>query len=190
MTMRNFALEKRLIIGALAVLLLVDGAFAYYSMKLSEARRNPQEVLAAEKTQVELLRADVKRAQEIQKRIPDYVKAFDTYEGNLPLASKGNSVISEELSSVAKATHVSLEDQRFRRKDVPGRDLQEIELDATVGGDYANIVRFLNALQRSKNTYIVDSLGLESESATQGSAAATPTGLKVNLHLRTFFRKA
>ena len=187
--MRNFALEKRLIIGALAVLLLVDGAFAYYSMKLSEARRNPQEVLAAEKTQVELLRADVKRAQEIQKRIPDYVKAFDTYEGNLPLASKGNSVISEELSSVAKATHVSLEDQRFRRKDVPGRDLQEIELDATVGGDYANIVRFLNALQRSKNTYIVDSLGLESESATQGSAAATPTGLKVNLHLRTFFRK-
>ena len=188
--MRNFALEKRLIVGALAVLLLVDGAFAYYSMKLSEARRNPQEVLAAEKTQVELLRADVKRAQEIQKRIPDYVKAFDKYEGNLPLASKGNSVISEELSSVAKATHVSLEDQRFRRKDVPGRDLQEIELDATVGGDYANIVRFLNALQRSKNTYIVDSLGLESESATQGSAAATPTGLKVNLHLRTFFRKA
>ena len=187
--MRNFALEKRLIVGALAVLLLVDGAFAYYSMKLSEARRNPQEVLAAEKTQVELLRADVKRAKEIQRRIPDYVKAFDTYEGNLPLASKGNSVISEELSSVAKTTHVSLEDQRFRRKDVPGRDLQEIELDATVGGDYANIVRFLNALQRSKNTYIVDSLGLESESATQGTAAATPTGLKVTLHLRTFFRK-
>jgi hypothetical protein len=51
-------------------------------------------------------------------------------------------------------------------------------------------VRFLNALQRSKNTYIVDSLGLESESATPGTAAATPTGLKVNLHLRTFFRKA
>jgi hypothetical protein len=188
--MGNFALEKRLIIGALAVLLLVDGAFAYYSMKLSQARRNPQEVLAAEKTQVELLRADVKRAKEIQKKIPDYVKAFDRYEGDLPLASKGNSVISEELSSVAKTTHVQLEDQRFHQKDVPGRDLQEIELDATVGGDYANIVRFLNALQRSKNTYIVDSLRLESETSTQGNAAPTPTGLKVSLHLRTFFRKA
>lgn len=188
--MRNFALEKRMIIGALTVLLLVDGAFAYYSMKLSEARRNPQEVLAAEKTQVELLRADVKRAKEIQKKIPDYVKAFDAYEGHLPLASSGNSVISEELSSVAKTTRVQLEDQRFRPKDVPGRDLREIELDATVSGDYANIVRFLNALQRSKNTYIVDSLGLESETANPGAAAGTPTGLKVNLHLRTFFRKA
>src|SRR5260370_37716613 len=126
--MRNFALEKRLIIGALAVLLLVDGGFEYYSMKLSEARRNPQEVLAAEKTRVELLRADVKRAKEIQKKIPDYVQAFDAYEGNLPLASKGNSVISEELSNVAKNTHVQLEDQRFRQKDVPGRDLPQTNL--------------------------------------------------------------
>jgi len=35
----------------------------------------------------------------------------------------------------------------------------------------------------------VDSLGLESESATPGTAATPPTGLKVTLHLRTFFRK-
>ena len=187
--MGNFAFQKRLVIAGLAVLLLVDAAFAYYSTKLSGSRRNPQEVLTAEKTQVELLRADVKRASEIQKKIPDYVKAFDKYEGDLPLASNGNSVISEELSSVAKTTHVLLEDQRFHQKDVPGRDLQEIELDATVSGDYPSIVRFLNSLQRSKNTYIVDSLGLESESTSQGTASAAPAGLKVNLHLRTFFRK-
>ena len=187
--MGNFPFQKRLIIAGLAVLLLVDAAFAYYSIKLSGSRRNPQQVLAAEKTQVELLRADVKRAAEIQKKIPDYVKAFDKYEGDLPLENNGNSVISEELSSVAKTTHVLIEDQRFRQKDVPGRDLQEIELDATVSGDYPSIVRFLNALQRSKNTYIVDSLGLESGSTSQGAAPLAPAGLKVNLHLRTFFRK-
>jgi hypothetical protein len=188
--MKNFPLQKQLIIAGLTILLLVDGAFAYYSVKLSASRRNPQEVLAAEKMQVELLRADVKRASEIQKKIPEYVKAFDRYEGDLPLASNGYSVISEELSSVAKTTHVLLEDQRFRQKDVPGRDLEEIEIDGTVSGDYANIVRFLNALQRSKNTYIVDSLGLESENTNQPTTAAAPTGLKVSLHVRTFFRKA
>jgi type II secretion system (T2SS) protein M len=187
--MGKFALEKRLIIAGLAVLLLLDVAFAYYSIKLSGLRRDPQQVLAAEKTQLELLRADVKRAAEIQKKIPEYVKAFDKYEGDLPQANNGYSVIAGELSSVAKTTHVLLEDQRFRQKDVAGRDLEEIELDATVSGDYPSIVRFLNALQRSKNTYIVDSLGLESESAAPGTPAAAPTGLKVNLHLRTFFRK-
>ncbi len=123
------------------------------------------------------------------KKIPEYVKAFDKYEGDLPPASNGNSVIAGELSSVAKTTHVLLEDQRFRQKDVPGRDLEEIELEATVSGDYPSIVRFLNALQRSKNTYIVDSLGLESESAPRERWLAAPMGLKVNLHLRTFFRK-
>ena len=187
--MGNFALQKRLITVGLAALLLVDVAFAYYIIKLSGTGRNPQELLAAEKTQVELLRADVKRATEIQRKIPEYVKAFDKYEGDLPPASSGYSVIAGELSSVAKTTHVLLEDQRFHQKDVPGRDLEEIELEATVSGDYPSIVRFLNALQRSKNTYIVDSLGLESESATPGTVAAAPMGLKVNLHLRTFFRK-
>jgi Tfp pilus assembly protein PilO len=188
--MANFALQKRLIIAGLAILLLVDGAFAYYSMKLSESRRNPQEVLAAEKTRLELLRADVKRASEIQKKIPDYVKAFDQYEGDLPPASKGYSVISEELTSVAKTSHVEIEDQRFHQKDVPNRDLEEIGIEATVSGDYTSIVRFLNALQRSKNTYIIDSLGLESESIGPGAAPGGRAGLKVSLHVRTFFRKA
>jgi hypothetical protein len=187
--MGNIQLQKRLIIAGLAILALVDGAFGYYSMKLAGSRQNPQEVLSAEKRQVELLRADVKRASEIQKKIPDYIKAFDKYEGDLPPASKGYSIIAEELSGVAKATHVLIEDQKLRQKDVPGRDLVEIEIEATISGDYPGIVRFLNSLQRSKNTYIVDSLGLETEASGQGTAPTASTGLKVTLHLRTFFRK-
>jgi Tfp pilus assembly protein PilO len=188
--MADFALKKRLIIVGLGILLLLDAVFAYYSVKLSASRGNPQEVLKTEKTQVELLRADVKRASEIQKKIPDYVLAFDQYEGDLPSASQGYSVIAEELSSVAKSSHVAIEDQRFHQKEVPKRDLEEIDIEASVGGDYTSIVRFLNALQRSNNTYIVDSLGLESENIGPGTAQPAPAGLKVKLHIRTYFRKA
>jgi Type II secretion system (T2SS), protein M subtype b len=187
--MGNFALQKRLIIAGLAVLLLIDGAFAYYSMKLSSATRNPQQVLAAEKLQLGLLKSDVERASIIKKKIPGYVKDFDTYESNLPLTSNGYSVITGELSEVAKANHVQMENQRFHPKDVSGRDLQEVDIETTISGDYAAIVRFLNALQRSKNTYIVDSLGLESEPSNPGTPQVGPAGLKVELHLRTFFRK-
>jgi hypothetical protein len=47
-------------------------------------------------------------------------------------------------------------------------------------------VRFINHLQRSKNVYIVDSLQLETDSTGQGPANL----LRINLRLRTYFRKA
>jgi len=50
-------------------------------------------------------------------------------------------------------------------------------------------VRFLNRLQRSKNSYVVDSLGLDSASGTGRENAAPPGTVKVSLHLRSYFRK-
>jgi hypothetical protein len=58
-------------------------------------------------------------------------------------------------------------------------------MDASVSGDYNGIVNFLNRLQRSKNVYIVDSLAVDTAESGRG-----PNGLKISLHLRTYFRKA
>ena len=62
--------------------------------------------------------------------------------------------------------------------------MTEVVIDATVTGEYRNVVGFLNGLQRSSNLYQVDSLTLASENANQASA----NGIKVALHLRTYFR--
>ena len=58
-------------------------------------------------------------------------------------------------------------------------------MEVTVSGDYNGIVQFLNKLQRSKSVYIVDGLEVETQNGP-GVVGA----LKVNLHLRTYFRKA
>jgi len=55
-----------------------------------------------------------------------------------------------------------------------------------VVGDYSGIVRFLNHLQRSKNTYIVDTLQVDTASSGQGPAGT----LKIGLKILTYFRKA
>jgi hypothetical protein len=62
-------------------------------------------------------------------------------------------------------------------------------MEALVDGDYAGIVRFLNKLQRSKNTYVVDSLGLDSAAGAAGQNQAPPGTVKVSLHVRSYFRK-
>ncbi len=72
----------------------------------------------------------------------------------------------------------------FRHKEVVGRGLTEVDLDTTVSGGYANIVKFMNNLQRSKNNYIVESLSLQQE------GQSNLTALRIGLHLKTYYRTA
>jgi Tfp pilus assembly protein PilO len=75
---------------------------------------------------------------------------------------------------------------KFHEKEVTGRNLTELTLESSVTGDYNGIVRFLNDLQRSKHVYIVDGLDVDSQTSGQGPVGA----LRINLHMRTYFRKA
>lgn len=182
--MQDFALQKKLILGGLALLLAADVAFAYFTMRLSGSREVRQQTLAAETRQLALVKADVARATDIQKRTPEVLKELDEFEGSLLPASKGYSVVTQELNEFAKETHVLMEDVKFKQSEVSGRDLTTLELSVSIMGDYAGIVQFLNRLQRSKSVYITDGLEV-APSGGQGSAGQ----LKVNLHLRTYFRK-
>ena len=71
----------------------------------------------------------------------------------------------------------------FPRQELAAQKVQ-MELDATVNGDYKGVVRFLNGLQRSKNHYAIDGLALASEPTGLESHGA----LRVALHIRSYFR--
>jgi Tfp pilus assembly protein PilO len=187
MTVRDFQPKKMLIIVGLAILLLADVALFYFNSKLSSPQQNRQQTIAAQTRQLALVRADIQRASEIREKIPQVLKEFDEFEGTLLPASTGYSVISQELDDYAKESHLLVENARFREREVVGRNnLTELTVDSTVNGDYNGIVNFLNKLQRSKNVYIVDSLAVD-----MGTAGTGPVGaLRIDVHIRTYFRKA
>jgi hypothetical protein len=187
--MSDFRIKKRLILTGIALLLLMDGALAYHNSRLATKEENPDLALKAESRQVALVKADVDRANKIKTHLPEVQKYFDQFETTLPPAGKGYSLVSQELGDIAHDTHVQVQDLKFRQKEVSGRNVDEIEVEALLDGDYAGIVRFLNRLQRSKNTYIVDSLGLDSISGVGPGNQAPPGTVKVSLHLRSYFRK-
>jgi|SRR5580692_4096100 hypothetical protein len=187
--MGDFKLKKRLILAGLALLLAMDAALAYHNARLAVKEENPDGRLKAESRQVALVKADVERATKIKARLPEVQKYFDQFETTLPPVGKGYSMVSQELGEIAREMHVQVQDLKFRQKEVPGRNVDEIEVEALLDGDYAGIVRFLNRLQRSKNTYVVDSLGLDSAAGTGTVNAAPPGTVKVSLHLRSYFRK-
>jgi len=187
--MDDFKIKKRVIVGCLALLVAVDGGLAYHNSRLSAKEENPDAKLIAESLQVALVKKDIERADKIKARLPEVQKYFEQFETTLPPAGKGYSVVSQEVGEIAHDTHVQVQDLKFREKEVSGRNVNEIEIEALLDGDYAGIVRLLNRLQRSKNTYVVDSLGLDSASSPGTPGQAPPGTVKVTLHLRSYFRK-
>lgn len=182
----NFKLQKQIILAVLGILIIADMALGVYTYNLNASPHTPQQALALEYRQLELQRADIKRARGIRERIPAIQKGFDQFEASLLPASKGYSSLTSEIGNIAGRAGVKVDDVNFRQKEVPTRGLSEVEIDSTISGEYSNVVRFLNGLQRSQNVYAVESLTL-----AQTDNAQNPSGvIHVSLHMKTYFRTA
>jgi len=180
---RDFTLRKRVILGGVTLLVIADVSLAAYSWQISSA---PQALPQALIMQHDLLKADIKRAQEIRDNIPATQKDCDRFEQSLFPASSGYSAVRAELGSIARKSGSRLENIAFKQTDIANRGMTEVAIDATVNGDYKSVIGFLNGLQRSASLYAVDSLTLSPETANQASANI----IKVALHLKTYFRTA
>jgi len=183
---REFTFHKQAISAGVILLILADVALAAYSWQLTSAPKSPREQLSLEMKQHDLLKADIKRAQDIRDKIPAIQKNFDQFENSLFPASSGYSAVTSELDGLAKKAGIQIEDRSFRPTEIVSRGMTQVLVDATVVGDYKSVIQFLNGVQRSPNLYEVDALTLATENANQG-----PSGtIKVTLHVKTYFRTA
>jgi hypothetical protein len=183
---RDFTLQRRVIIGGLALLVLADCGLGAFSWRQASAPRTPQQELDRQTLQLKLLQGEIGRAKAIQQSMPVTQVDCDKFEKSLLPASSGYSAVAAELGGIAGKARLHISGVSFHRKEIPNRGLSEVELEATISGDYEGVVRFLNGLQRSENVYTVDSLALASDNQSQGASAA----IRVTVRLRTFFRGA
>lgn len=178
----NFQIRKRMILGPLAVVLLLDLVLAIVSWRLATAPQTPRQELSRLLAQEKILEADIKRAKAIRENAPKNLREFDEFEKSFPAKTAGYSDLLGELGNLAKKAGLQTENLAFKEQDISGRGLTEVDVTATVNGDYSSVVRFINGLQRSEKFYILDDL-------TLATAAQSPAGpLRVNLHLKTYFR--
>jgi type IV pilus assembly protein PilO len=183
---RDFTWRRRIILVGVVLLVLADLGLVAYSWQLASAPHAPQKQLAVETKQRDLLRADIKRAQEIRDNVPATQKDCQRFEQSLFPASAGYSAVRSELGDTARKSGIQIEDLSFKQTEISNRGMTEVTVDATVNGNYKSVIGFLNGLQRSANLYSVDSLTLGSNETNQSSANV----IKVALHLRTYFRTA
>ena len=183
---KKYIILKYIILAVLGTLLAADAAMAVYSIRMASSAMSPQQKIAALTIQLKLLRADLKRAREIQKDMPKTKADCELFENSLPAARAGYSVISADLEQIGHNAGLQIETLSFHPTNLAGRGITEVDLDAVVSGDYKSVVRLLNGMQRSQNHYVVDGLSLANERAGQAALAS----VRVNLHLRSYFRAA
>jgi Tfp pilus assembly protein PilO len=177
-----FPVQKRIILAALGGMLLLDLALAVDSWTLATAPQTPGQERVKLAAQVKLLRSDLERASAIRKSVPAVQQDCDRFENSVPVKTTGYSALLGNLDSLARKAGLQTEGLAFKEQSLAGHGLTEVEVTATVNGDYSSVVRFINGIQRSEDFYILDDLSL-------ASAAQTASGqLRVNLHLRTYFR--
>lgn len=70
------------------------------------------------------------------------------------------SVVTEELGKVSTETGVHLAAVKYDDKDAPVEGLRKLNIEVTLSGDYLQEVKFINALERDKVFFLVDSVAL------------------------------
>lgn len=76
-----------------------------------------------------------------------------------------DSAIPEELGRVANENGVRFASIRYNPEDTATEGLRRVEITASVAGDYSKVVKFINALERDKIFFIVNSISLAEQQA-------------------------
>jgi len=114
----------------------------------------------------------------LDKKIPTAQRQIDDfYHDRFPAE---DSAISTDLGKVASETGVRMSAVKYTRKEAGLDGLERVEFEADLSGDYLQLVRFINALERNRLFFIVDDLELGGE-----QNGIVKLQIKVETYLRT-----
>ena len=147
----------KIVIGALALIdaaaiaLLVTPLAGMQDVRQQELQQLWTEVKSRESAPWRGLESTLPRAtQEIG----------DFYRERVP---SEESAIDADLGRLASSTGVRVSGMKWSLKDTPIEGLEQVELVANLSGDYLELVRFINALERNKLFFLVDGVELGGE---------------------------
>jgi type IV pilus assembly protein PilO len=149
---------------ALAALAAVDlvAIIVYFSplvgseLSRKEQMRDLWQELQVKTREVEPLRGLDKKIPVARKEIDDF------YAQRLPAQ---DSVISEDIGKLASEAGVKIASIKYTFKDPEPVGVRPVEVEADLAGDYLQLVRFINSLERDQLFFLVENVALGGEQA-------------------------
>ncbi len=173
--LRDTRRKVKIALTAMAVVDVIAIAVFFSPLIGSESSRHDQLDQAWRELQQKT--REVEPLRGLDKKIPVARKQIDQfYAHRLPAQ---DSAISADLGKVAAETGVKIGSVKYTMKDPEPVGVRRLEIEADLAGNYLQLVRFINTLERDQLFFLVDSLGLGGE---QGGV------VKLQLKLETYLK--
>ena len=157
--LRETRRKVKIALGTLAAVDVIVIAIFFSPLVGSEASRHDQLDQACRELQQKT--REVEPLRGLDKKIPIARKEIaDFYDHRLPAQ---DSAISADLGKVAAESGVKIGSVKYTMKDPEAVGVRRVEIEADLSGDYLQLVRFVNAVERDQLFFLVDSVGLGGE---------------------------
>jgi len=174
--MASVAQTRRRLVIVLVVFLALDAAAI--ALLFSPWVRSDRETYDALESELHSKRAQVQPLRGIDEKLEKAkgdIAAFS--RDRLP---RDYSTLASELGKLAADNKVKLAQVKFDEDTLDVTDIRRIGIDAALTGNYQDVVRFINAVERSKVFFILESVNLGEQ--TEG-------GLRLQLRFETYLRR-
>ena len=171
--------QQKIMFGVAAVALLDVALLVLLFSPLIGSQRARREHMGDLWRELQLKTKQVEPLRGMDKKIASANDEINTfYKDRLP---EQDSAISESLGKVASESGVQMTGVKYDIKDENDVGLRPVLMEAEFSGGYSQLVRFVNAVERNKLFFIVDSVDLGSQQ--QGN-------ITLRLGLETYLRAA
>ena len=169
--------RKRLTAAAIALAVLDVAAIGFLLSPLGRSRSTREIEYAEARRELQIKMRDAVPLRGMDKKL-DLARQqiADFYRERFPAQY---SAVSSELGKVASQTGVRVSQISYDPKPAEVASLQQVVINANLDGDYLQVVKFINALERDKMFFMVDSLTLAQE---QGGI------VRLQMKLETYLR--
>ena len=171
--------ELRKLLGVIIAVLLLTAVAAAVALftPLAGSRAEREGTFRQVHRQYQQRVHDAIPLQHIDQKLAEASQQINSfYRQRFP---KRDSDVAQELGRLAQESGVRFSGVRYSPGDTPIEGIDQLVMEASLAGDYARIVKFINALERDRMLFIVDSVTLGQE---QGGA------VRLQLKLETYLK--
>jgi len=174
--LRETRLKLKIALAAMAVVDVI--ALGVYFSPLVGLRSSRQAQLSELWLVLQQKTREIAPLNGLDKKIPQAQQQIDDFYGQrLPEES---SAVSEVLGKLAAESGVRIGSIKYSFKDPESVGLRRMEIEADLGGDYLQLVRFINSVERDHMFFLVDGVQLGGE-----QAGIVKLQMKAETYLRT-----